>query len=131
MRTEKTQTHLIEQDRQESQQEQQHDAEGEAPMRRRILQERCRVVERHVGQREHHAQDLHDGRLDDDGDKDAVARGGPRRRGENPRSVTVRMRTTTSRRARISHARSGCGKRRGTEVTPGDAQRPTSVQRRA
>lgn len=41
------------------------------------------------------------------------------------------MRTTTSRRARVSHARSGCGKRRGTEVTPGDAQRPTSVQRRA
>ena len=71
-------THLIVQDREESLQQQQHYADREAPMQGCILQEGRGIVERKEPKAEDHVQELDNGRLDDDGHEDTVARGGSR-----------------------------------------------------
>ena len=69
-------THLIVQNREESLEQQQHYADREAPMQGCILQEGRGIVERKERKAEDHVQELDNGRLDDDGHEDTVARGG-------------------------------------------------------
>ena len=71
-------THLIEQDREESLQQEEDDPNREAPVQGRAFQEWRRILEGDDRNGEHDRDELDDGSLDDNGDEDAVARGGSR-----------------------------------------------------